>query len=169
MHNWSRIRQTDLQPFFKAQKLTSNSVDVILIDRKRERKAIWSGDDFLYGLPVPVSDLWYCFLSKWQHRWISEPNDWIGVPGTWSDFCWDGIRPNLIPWAALKSAWRREAAPLCPNCDEPMVIIGFGRIRTGLCSISPKFTYVCIDHAAGCSKFRTPRDVEQMDEEESRC
>jgi hypothetical protein len=33
-------------------------------------------------------------------------------------FAWKDIEPNRIPWAALKSAWRRTSL-VCLNCDRP--------------------------------------------------
>lgn len=74
---------------------------------------------------------------------MEEGDDWTAAPHTWSGFAWDGIEPNRIPWAALKSAWRRTTAPLCQNCDQPILLTNFGYPWAGMFNRRPLFMHVC--------------------------
>jgi hypothetical protein len=124
--------QGDLRPFFKRHGLARKSIKVTLIDRKREAGTVQSGDDFLYGerLPRlfwPLDVYWVrVYWGKWQRRHIDEPDDWTAAPCSWSNFCWEGVKQRYIPWRVMKSAWRKENAPLCQNCDKPTILITFG-------------------------------------------
>jgi hypothetical protein len=102
-----------------------------------------SGDDFLYGERLPPSWPFKVFWIKWQRRHMKEPDDWAAAPHTWSGFAWNGHKPNRIPWAALKSAWRRTTPMLCLNCDQPALLTNFGFVWCGMFNRCPKFIHVC--------------------------
>src|SRR5438105_14929391 len=76
-------------------------------------------------------------------RFVQEADDWSAVPGTSSGFGWEGIEDNCIPWAALKSAWRRSAPTICQNCDTPTILTNFGLRPVGMFNRSPNFVHVC--------------------------
>jgi hypothetical protein len=67
----------------------------------------------------------------------------MAAPHIWSGFAWHGIEPNCIPWAALKSAWRRTRAPLCLNCDQPILLVNFGFPWSGMFNRTLMFISVC--------------------------
>ena len=83
------------------------------------------------------------YLSKWQRRFEQEADDWLAAPGTWSGFAWEGVEDNRIPWAALKSAWRRSAPLICLNCVTPTLLTNFGLRPVGMFNRSPNFVHVC--------------------------
>lgn len=105
VHHWGQ-NLADLRPFFKTQGLAQKYVEVVVINRKKETNTVQSGDDFLFG--VQFSQDWptEIYLSKWERRNEQEPDDSLAASGTHSGFAWDGVENNLIPWAAMKSAWR---------------------------------------------------------------
>ena len=143
VHCWGTQGQGDLRPFFKAHGLARNAVRVILIDRKREAATDQTGDDFLYGKQLAPFWRWKVYWTKWQRRAVEEPDDWTAAPHTWSGFAWKGIEPNRIPWAALKSAWRRTTTPLCLNCDQPTILTNFGFPWSGTFNRRPFFIHAC--------------------------
>ena len=101
------------------------------------------GDDFLFG--ERLASFWplKAYQTKWQRRAVEERDDWTAAPHTWSGFAWKGIEPNRIPWAALKSAWRRTARMLCPNCDEPTTLTNFGLPQWGMLNREARFVHAC--------------------------
>jgi hypothetical protein len=143
VHFWGTQGQGDLRPFFKQHGLARKRVRVALLDRKREVSTPRHGDDFLFGHPLPPFWPWNAYQRKWQRRAVPEPDDWTAAPHTWSGFAWEGIEPNHIPWAALKSAWRLTTAPLCLNCDLPTLLTNFGFPWTGMLIRTPLFLYTC--------------------------
>jgi hypothetical protein len=46
-------------------------------------------------------------------------------------------------WAALKSAWRRTAPMVCPNCNEPTILTNFGLPQCGFCNREARFIHAC--------------------------
>ncbi len=74
---------------------------------------------------------------------MEEPDDWTAAPHAWSGLTWKGIEPNRIPWAALKSAGRRTAAPPCLNCDRPTLLANFGFPWSGTFNRRPFFIHAC--------------------------
>ena len=143
VHYWGQQGQADLRPFFKKHRLAHKGVQVLLTDRKRETSTIQHGDDFLYGEPVVPFEPWEVFWTKWQRRHIKEANDWTAAPFTWSGYAWEGVKPKSIPWAAMKSAWRRAAPMLCLNCDTPTILTNFGLPQYGLFNHEAWFIYTC--------------------------
>jgi hypothetical protein len=85
---------------------------------------------------------WKVYLRKWQRRGVEERDDWTEAPHTWSGFAWKGIEPS-IPWAALKSAWRRTTAPPCLNCDQATLLTNFGFPWCGMFNRRPLFVHAC--------------------------
>lgn len=143
VHHWGQQGQGDLRPFFKTHGLTRKGVNVTLLDRKRELTTVQTGEDFLYGERFSPFWPWRTYWRKWQRRALQEPDDWTIAPHTWSGFAWKGIEPNRIPWAALKSAWRRTTASLCLNCDQPTILANFGFPWRGMFNRRPLFIHVC--------------------------
>lgn len=144
VHHWGQQGQGDLRPFFKHHGLATKSIKVALLDRKREVNTPRHGDDFLFGERLAPFWPWKAYWRKWQQRAVEEPGDWKAAPHTWSGFAWEGIEPNSIPWAALKSAWRRTAAaPPCPNCDQPTLLVNFGFPWSGMFNRRPLFVHAC--------------------------
>jgi hypothetical protein len=143
VHHWGQQGQGDLRPFFKQHGLATKGVRVALLDRKREVSTRRHGDDFLFGQRLAPFWPWRVYWTKWQRRAVGEPDDWTAAPHTWSGFAWKGIEPNRIPWAALKSAWRRTTAPLCQNCDQPTLLVNFGLPQCGFCNREALFLHAC--------------------------
>lgn len=145
VHYWGQQGCGDLRPYFKHHGLARINVAVVLIDRKRELVARKPGDDFLYGEWLPEEFSVELFARKWERRGLNEPDDWTAAPGTESGFMWEGLEPDQIPWAALKSAWRWPQTQLCPNCDRPTILRSFGqrRIKMGAHRV-PAFRSVCL-------------------------
>jgi hypothetical protein len=143
VHHWGQQGRADLRAFFKQHGLARKGVTVALLDRKREASTLRHGDDFLFGERLAPSWPWKTYWRKWQRRAAEEPDDWTAAPHTWSGFGWQGIEPNRIPWAALKSAWRRTTAPPCLNCDQPTLLTNFGFPWSGMFNRRPFFIRVC--------------------------
>ena len=115
----------------------------MLRDRKKEIVTLQTGDNFLFGDRLATDFPLDLYLSKWANRLKRQPDDWTAAPGTWSGFAWEGVEDNFIPWAALKSAWRRSPPMICQNCDTPAILTNLGNPWTGLFNRSPRFVHVC--------------------------
>lgn len=143
VQHWGTQGLADLRPFFKTKGLARKNIEVTLRDRKKESTVKQTGESFLYGdrlAPDLPLDL---FQKKWANRFRNEPDDWTPAPNTNSGLAWDGLEYNCIPWAALKSAWRRSAPTICQNCDTPTILTNFGLRQVGMFNRSPDFVSVC--------------------------
>jgi hypothetical protein len=143
VHHWGQQGRADLPTFFKQHRLARESVQVALIDRKRELTTAQTGADFLFGERLADNFPVKAYEQKWRRRATEEPDDWTAAPHTWSGFAWKGIEPNRIPWAALKSGWQRTTTPLCLNCDQPTLLTNFGFPWSGMFNRRPLFIHVC--------------------------
>ena len=143
VHNWGSHR-ADLKPFFKDHGLARPEIEVVLRDRKNETVSTLPGDSFLYGVPLASDFDLELFQSKWQKRFVNESDDLEAAPGTSSGFAWEGLPDGSIPWAALKSAWRRVAPVSCQNCSGPSILTNFGLRQVGTFNRSPNFVRVCV-------------------------
>lgn len=143
VHHWGQQGLADLRPFFKTHRLARREVKVVVMDRKKEVATKQTGDDFLFGDRVALGFPLNLHQRKWQRRFEQESNDWTAAPGTWSGYAWEGVESNLIPWAALKSAWRRASSMICLNCDQPTILANFGFHWTGMFNRSPRIMYAC--------------------------
>ncbi len=143
VHHWGQQGQGDLRPFFKQHRLARKGVHVVLLDRKWEASTVQHGDDFLFGEKLPQDWPLEVYWTKWRRRDREERDDWTAAPGTWSGYAWDGVEPNLIPWAALKSAWRHTTPLLCLNCDKPTILTNFGFPWCGMFNRRPRFLHAC--------------------------
>jgi hypothetical protein len=83
------------------------------------------------------------FQSKWQRRFEPEADDWKPAPGTRSGLAWDNLDDGLIPWGAMKSAWRRFDLGICSNCDHPTFLTNFGLRHFSLYNRYPFEVEVC--------------------------
>jgi hypothetical protein len=158
VHHWGQQGQGDLRPLFKQHGLATKGVRVALLDRKREVSTPRHGDDFLFGERLPPFWPWKAYQTKWQRRAVQEPDDWTAAPHTWSGFAWEGIEPNRIPWAALKSAWRRATRLICQNCDEPTILVNFGFAWCGMFNRRTLFIYGC----GKCRRLFEDRSVKDV-------
>jgi hypothetical protein len=158
VHYWGQQGQADLRPFFKKHGLATKGVRVALLDRKREVSTPRHGDDFLFGQPLPPFWPWKVYWRKWQRRGVEEPDDWTAAPHTWSGFAWNGVEPNRIPWAALKSAWRQTTPLVCLNCDQPTLLTNFGFPWSGMFNRRPLFIHVC----GNCHRLFEDRSVKDV-------
>lgn len=145
VHGWGKNGFGDLRPFFKQRELARSEVEVALIDRKKETCVRKLGDDFLFGEGLFPDWPLQTYLNKWHRRFQSEQDDWTAAEGTCSGFGWDGIEPNLIPWAAMKSAWRRTTPNLCLNCNQQTLLVNFGLVQCGICNRLARFVHACGD------------------------
>jgi hypothetical protein len=158
VHFWGQQGQGDLRSFFKQRGLARHHVEVVLLDRKREVTTLQHGDDFLFGERLVPSWPWEAYRSKWRRRDVEEADDRTAAPHTWSGFAWNGVETNRIPWAALKSAWRRTTAPLCLNCDQPTFLTNFGFPWSGMFNRRPFFIHVC----GRCRRLFEDRSVKDV-------
>jgi hypothetical protein len=140
---WGQTGLADVRPFFKKHQLARNDVQVVLRDRKKEIVISHPGDEFLFGEKLATDWPLGLYLMKWRWRFLSQADDLTAAPETWSGYAWEGLESNQIPWAALKSVWRRGSAIPCRNCDRPTILVNFGEPWTGLFRRSPRFIYVC--------------------------
>jgi hypothetical protein len=95
---------------------------------------------------IPCRSVFFCVLSAGQKQ-IREGRSKKSAARC---FCTgdrkispNDMQPYRIPWAALKSVWRRGDAIPCQNCDQPTIMVNFGETWTGLFRQSPRFVYVC--------------------------
>ncbi len=140
--HWGQNR-ADLKPFCKVHRLARPEIEVVLRDRKNETVSTLSGDSFLYGVPLASDFPLELFLSKWEKRFEKEADDWSAAPGTSLGFAWDGLPDGLIPWTAMKSAWRRVAPVSCLNCSGETILTNFGLRQVGMFNRSSCFDSVC--------------------------
>lgn len=159
VHHWGQQGLADLRPFFKSHGLARKDIKVVVNDRKKEVVATETGDDFLYGEQLAEDFPLALFQSKWQSRFVSEPDDWTAAPERSSGFEWEGIEDNRIPWSALKSAWRRSSPRVCLNCDQPTTLVNFGLRPVGMFNRSPNFVRVCGD----CRRSFRDESVKDVD------
>jgi hypothetical protein len=143
VHHWGQQGRADLWPFFKQHGLARKSVQVALIERKRETTTVQTGDAFLYGERLTDEFPLSAFQKKWRRRTTEEPDDWTPAPYGWSNYCWEGVEQRCIPWRVLKSLWRNENAPVCLNCDKPTLVITFGMFVAGFYKLEPKVVRIC--------------------------
>jgi hypothetical protein len=158
IHHWGQQGQADLRPFFKEHQLARPEITVTVRDRKRESLTKQTGDDYLYGDRIASDIPLEHFQSKWGNRFSAEPDDWTAVPGTWSGYAWEGIESDLIPWAALKSAWRRTNGMACLNCNKMTLLVNFGQPWIGMFSRLPNFLYAC----SACQKAFDDESVKDV-------
>ncbi|HBJ38768.1 MAG TPA: hypothetical protein DDZ51_29260 [Planctomycetaceae bacterium] len=142
VHYWSD-QLADLRPFFKASGLASPDVQVTLINRKTEVFAHKIGDEFRYGERLAEDFSVELLTSKWHHRFVNQPDDQQAVPGSRAGFAWEGLEDGQIPWAAMKSAWRRMQPIICLNCDQPNILVNFGLPQVSFFRHAPRFISVC--------------------------
>ena len=142
VHHWGQQGRADLRPFFKAHSLARKNVKVVIRERKKEVVTTQHGDDFLFGEVADCRPM-KLYLEKWHRRFEQQSDDWTAAPGTWSGYAWEGIESNRIPWAALKSAWRRTAPMVCLNCDQPTILVNLGFPWCGMFNRRPNFVHAC--------------------------
>jgi hypothetical protein len=143
VHCWGKQGQGDLRAFFKKHSLAKQGVEVFLIDRKRERTTVRTSDAFLYGERLAEDFPLRVYLEKWRRRATEEAGDWMPAPCSGSNYCWEGVEQQWIPWRVVKSAWRHEDAPLCPNCDRPTLLTAFGHFACGFCKRGSTVVRLC--------------------------
>ena len=140
---WGQQGLADLKPFFKTHGLARPEIEVGLRDRKKETVSTQTGDSFLYGVPLASDFDLELFQSKWERRFVNESDDWQAAPGTSSGFAWNGLQNGFIPWAAMKSAWRRGAGVVCQNCSETTFLTNFGLRQVGQFNRAGFVEHVC--------------------------
>lgn len=140
VHYWGELGMVDLRPFFKTHELTRPDIEVVLKNRKKESVTTQPGDDYLYGDRFGPADR---FLDKWERRFEREADDQMAAPSTRSGYAWEDVGSDQIPWSALKSAWRRPAPMLCPNCDQSTILANFGNPQCSFFNRSVRFIHVC--------------------------
>jgi hypothetical protein len=141
---WGQDGRADVRPFFKEHGLARRDVAMALCERKHEVITLTSGAEFLYGVELVTGLPVDLYRHKWQDQAIEESDDGQAAPHSWSSFVWDWVEPGRIPWAVLKSTWRREIPPPCPNCDRPLLMQQFGWQYTFL-NRYPRIVHLCPD------------------------
>jgi len=143
VHYWGTKGQADLKPFFKQHGLARQDIAVELQDRKKEVVTTLKGDSFLFGVPIASDFPLELYHEKWTSRLTKESDDTHAAPQTASGFAWNGIEDGRIPWAALKSAWRRGGSGVCLNCSVPMLLVNFGLRQVGMFNRIGFIEYAC--------------------------
>jgi hypothetical protein len=143
VHHWGQQGMVELRPFFKTHGLALRGIKVVVKERKREVATLKTGDDFLFGERLASHWMLRRYERKWRARFDVQPDDGLAAPGTWSGYAWEGLESNRIPWAAMKSAWRRAAPRLCLNCDTPTFLANFGFPWQGMFNRYPSFFHAC--------------------------
>jgi hypothetical protein len=144
IHHWGEDGQGDLRSFLNKESLAKQGVEVFLIDRKREVITASPGDNFLYGERLPQDFPLGLYRQKWRCRGQVEPDDRTAAPASWSSFVWEGIEPGQMSWAVLKSVWRKENSPLCPNCEGSTILTGCGRVQCGMFNWRYVLRHACL-------------------------
>ena len=116
--------------------------------RKNGQITLTTGDQFLRGERIAPAFPWGQYRERWERRGERQPDDGDASPWCRSSYSWDGVAEGRIPWAALKSAWRRESAIPCPNCDTPLAAWGFTWRHRTLLSMSGHVARCCF----GCRR-----------------
>lgn len=140
--HWGSSR-ADLRPFFKTHGLARPEIEVVLRDRKKETVSTLTGNSFLCGVPLASDFPLDLFQQKWERRFEQQADDWMAAPGTSSGFAWDGMADSSIPWAALKSAWRRSGHGVCLNCSGGTFLVNFGLRQVGMFNRVGFVEHVC--------------------------
>ena len=140
---WETNGQADLKPFFKQHGLARPEIRVELRDRKKETVTTLTGDSFLFGVQLASDFPLELFQKKWDSRFSQEPDDRQSAPQTASGFSWDGVEDGMIPWAALKSAWRQGGSGVCLNCSGETLLVNFGLRQVGMFNRASCFENVC--------------------------
>lgn len=140
--HWGSNR-ADLKPFFKSHGLARPEIEVVLRDRKKETVSTLTGDSFLYGVLLASDFDLELFQSKWEKRFLQEADDSQAAPGTSSGFAFKGLPDGAVPWAAMKSAWRRSAPGSCLNCSKETFWTNFGLRQMGLFNRTGFVEHVC--------------------------
>lgn len=160
VHHWRRAHG-DLRPLFKALGLARPETTVQLCDRRRETVKTIGGEEFLYGQPLPVSrplaagephpvapplDV---LVERWESRHVPAARDWS--PATSAPWLprWPQADGPGLPWGALEIAWQIVTPLVCPNCDGPTILAGFGHRRTSFLGFSPRCEFAC----PGCRRL----------------
>jgi hypothetical protein len=142
VNHWGS-NHADLRHFFKSHGLARPEIEVLLRDRKKETVNTLTGDSFLYGVHFAYDFDLDLFLSKWERRFEQQADDLETTPGTSSGFAWTGLPDGSIPWAALKSAWRRGGSVVCQNCSGEALLVNFGLRQAGVFNRAGFIEYVC--------------------------
>ena len=140
--HWGSHR-ADLKRFFKSHGLGRQEIEVVLRDRKKETVSKLTGDSFLYGVLLASDFDLELFQSKWERRFVNESDDLEAARGTSSVFAWAGFADGLIPWVAMKSAWRRDIGVVCQNCSGPTLLTNFGLRQVGMFNRARFVEHVC--------------------------
>jgi hypothetical protein len=128
-----------------SHRLARQEVELVVKDRKKEAITTKTGDNFLFGDRIAPNFPFDLVQSECGRRFEQNAVDWSSASGTSSGFAWDGLEDSCIPWAALKSAWRRAAPGSCLNY--------FGHRPVGM-STAPRISSMFAGRAAGHSGMR---------------
>ena len=129
VHFWTVL--ANLRPFCKLHRLARPDVRVATVRHKNGLVIVQPGDCFLYGERLGDSFPSMGYRKRWERRHEKQLDDGAASPSGYSSYSWEGVAKGRIPWAALKSIWRREHPTPCPNCDVPLAAWAFSwRHRT---------------------------------------
>ena len=123
VHHWTAL--ADIRPFCKLHRLARPDVQVATVRHKEGLVVVQPGDGFLYGGLLGAGFPWDEYRQRWEHRHEGRADDAAASPCGRSSYRWEGVEAGRVPWAALKSIWRREQAIPCPNCDTPLAAWAF--------------------------------------------
>ena len=144
VHYWGQTGCVELKPFFKELGLARADVVVVLRERKQETIHTTTGDQYLYGEPLPSDLPKDIYATKWNKRFVQEADDLEPAPCSKSGYAWEGVPSDHIPWKALKSAWRHGAVHNCSNCDIDAMLTNFGNPQISFFGTSQKHIYSCL-------------------------
>ena len=117
----------DVRVWAKEHRLARTGVRVAFENMKTGRAVVHEDaeDVLMYGVRVgpkfPCSE----HAAKYEWREIEEADDHDAATASCTNFLWEGGGPHeRLTWQVLKAVWRAERVE-CPNCDVPLVLIGF--------------------------------------------
>ena len=116
----------DLRAWTKGHRLGRAGVVVTLVNVKTGTAVVHrdGGDLLLHGERVGPKFPWEQYAAKFERRHDEEAGDGDAAPVSSTNFAWEGSPPERLTWRLLKSVWNAERVE-CPNCDVPLMLIGF--------------------------------------------
>ena len=135
----------DVRAWAKQSGWNRPGVQVAFVREKAGKVVVYrDGQDvLLYGERIGPNFPWDIYAAKYERRGVEENDDSGATPASFTNFVWQGSPHERPGWRLLKSIWIAERVE-CPNCDVPLLLIGFDW-RMGMLSFqSARVVRVCL-------------------------
>jgi hypothetical protein len=146
VHHWSDPAP-DLRAFAKVNRLARAGIQVVFANSKNGKLAVHKNaeDLLLFGVRVGPRFPWSEYAEKYERLHAEEAGDKNAASAAYTNFLWETERGGpheRLTWQVLKAVWNAERVE-CPNCDMPLVLVGF-EWRIGMLSFrSGRSVRVC--------------------------